>query len=86
MRIKMDMLPVLSGFSVINALRDLPPGKTNSLIVEFYPSLEQPFSETLCIRSETTCVSCSLKGSGVKPEMLLDPENGLLNMGAVVVD
>jgi hypothetical protein len=32
-----------------------------------------------------TCVSVKLKGHGVRPEVKLDPEQGLMNMGGVVL-
>ena len=33
MKLRMQMISALSGFSVINALRDLHPGKTNNLVI-----------------------------------------------------
>jgi len=29
----MDLLPLLGGFNVINALRVVPPGKTKNLVI-----------------------------------------------------
>jgi len=80
----MDLLPLFGGFSVINALRPIAPGKTISLVVTFQPHDQQIFSESCRIYSQTASLTVTLKGKGVRPEVKLDPENQLLNAGAVL--
>jgi hypothetical protein len=71
----MDLLPLFGGFSVINALRPIPPGKTISLVVTFKPHDQQIFSEACRIYSKTASLTVTLRGKGVRPEVKLDPEN-----------
>lgn len=66
MDLKMDVLPLFGGFSMIKALRPLNVNITMSLIVQFIPHEEQYFEETLRIYSSISTVSVKLKGKGVK--------------------
>lgn len=54
-------------------------------MVQFEPLEEQPYMETMKIKSRTTCVSAKLIGKGVRPSVTIEPENGLLYMGGVVL-
>lgn len=37
------------------------------------------------IKCQTTCVSAKLIGKGVRPSVKVEPEDGLLNIGGVVL-
>ena len=80
----MDVLPFFSGFSVLNALRTIAPGKTNILVIEFKPHDQQHFDEDLKVYSKTSTLSIRLKGQGVRPEVKVLPEDGLINCGSIL--
>ena len=64
--LRMEMLPLFGGFSIIGALRTVGIGKTKGILVQFEPHAQQYFEETLKIYTKTSSVSVRLKGSGVK--------------------
>lgn len=78
--ISMDPLPPFGGFSVLNALRNIEPGGSHTVVVEFEPVNQQYFEEKLTIRSQNSAVSVKLMGRGMRPEVALNPEDGLLFM------
>ena len=98
----LDLLPLLDGFTVLNALKVVPPGKTRNVVVQFEPYNQSDFNkgemktlfnnqgasekykQTLTIYSGKSCVSVRLKGTSVKPEVALSPEDGLLSMGGTL--
>ena len=82
----MDLLPLCGGFNVINALRKLEPEKTKNVVIEFEQHNQQTFKQQLKIYGETSCISIKLKCKGVRPDIEIIPENGLLNIGAVLLD
>ena len=74
----MESLTPFGGFSVINALRTIKPGETKGVIVQFEPFAQQPYNEKLMIYSNTTVVSVELIGTGVRPEVSISLDEGLL--------
>ena len=72
------------GFAVLNALRTLAPGGVQSIILQFEPLAQQKYEEPLKIMSQFTRVSCHLKGVGVRPEVMIDPNDGLMDFGNVL--
>ena len=99
----MDLLPLLGGFTVLNALKSIPPGKTRNVVVQFEPYNQQEFQkteskklfneqttaseeykQTMTVKSGQSSVSIKLKGTSVKPEVTINPEDGLLNLGAIL--
>ena len=98
----MDLLPLLGGFNVLNALKSIPPGKTRNIVLQFEPYNQQEFKrndtrklfndqtthedyrQTLTIHSGQSSISVKLKGSSVKPEVTINPADGLLNMGCTL--
>lgn len=82
---KLQSLTPFGGFSVLNALRPIVPGETRSIVVQFEPLAQQIYEERLVINSEHTTVSVVMKGCGVRPEVSIEPEEGLLNFGNIVV-
>ncbi|CAK81749.1 unnamed protein product (macronuclear) [Paramecium tetraurelia] len=83
--LKMEMLPISCGFTILNALRTIEPSNKKSLIVQFQPTEDQPFEETLKLYCNHAAVSAKLKGIGVRPEVKVVPENGLISVGGVVL-
>jgi len=78
--LRMEMLPLFGGFSIIGALRTVEvgnlllvyriltlfSGRTKAILVQFEPHAQQKFEETLTIFTKTSSVSVKLRGSGVK--------------------
>ena len=81
----MSLLPTFGGFSVIGALRSILPGKSKAILVQFEPHEEQIFEEVLRLNTSTSMVSCKLRGAGVRPEVKLLPDSGLINFGGCVL-
>lgn len=100
--LRMDLLPLLGGFNVLNALKTIPPGKTRNIVIQFEPYNQQEFKrkdtrklfndlttheeykQTLTIYSGQSSISVKLKGSSVKPEVTINPADGLLHLGATL--
>lgn len=75
---RMEALTPFGGFSVLNAMRTIKPGETKPVVVQFEPLAQQIYEERVVIYSGTTMVSVNLKGTGVRPEVQIEPEDGLL--------
>ena len=54
-------------------------------MVQFEPHEQQKYEERIVMNSEHTTVSVFMKGKGVKPEVNIEPEEGLLNFGNIIV-
>lgn len=76
-----DPLSPYGGFAVLNALRTVEPNQTRTIVIEFEPLSQQLFEEKLTLKTLNSKVSISLKGRGVRPQLKLDPEDGLVNIG-----
>ena len=82
--LKMEPLTPFGGFSVRNALRTVPPNETKAIVVQFEPFAQQIYEEKLLLFSRHTVVSVTLKGRGVRPEIRIEPEDGLLYFGNIL--
>ena len=80
----MEPLTPFGGFSVLNALRTIRPGETKPVVIQFEPFSQQIYEEKLMIYSSHTVVSIVLKGTGVRPEVSISLEDGLLSFGNVI--
>lgn len=80
----MEPLTPFGGFSVLNALRTIKPGETKPVVIQFEPFSQQIYEEKLMIYSNHTVVSIVLKGTGVRPEVSISLEDGLLSFGNVI--
>jgi len=70
---------------VLNAMRMIKPGETKPVVIQFEPHAQQIFEERVILYSDHTMVSVLLKGIGVRPEVNIDPEDGLLNFGNILL-
>ena len=75
----MEPLTPFGGFSVLNAMRTIKPGQTKPFVVQFEPLAQQIYEERVIIYSGTTIVSVNLKCTGVRPEVKIEPEDGLMS-------
>ena len=73
-------------FSVLNSMKEIPNKGVFKAVVEFQPIEEQNFAQRLTFFTNKYTVSCNLKGKGARPEVKVDPESGLLNLGSVLID
>ena len=80
----MEPLTPFGGFSVLNALRTVKPGETKAVVIQFEPFSQQIYEEKLMIYSNHTVVSVALKGTGVRPEVTISLEEGLLSVGNLI--
>jgi hypothetical protein len=55
------------------------------VVIEFEPLSQQLFEENLILRTSNSVVSVKLKGRGVRPQLRLEPEDGLINMGNCII-
>ena len=84
--LRLEPLTPFGGFSVLNAMRTIKPGETKPIVIQFMPLAQQIYDERVIIYSDTTMVSVALKGKGVKPEVKIDPEEGLLPFSNILVN
>lgn len=83
--IKKEFLSPFCGFNVLNAMRIIEPGQSKTIVVEFEPLSQQLFEEKLVLKTNTSSVSVHLKGRGVRPQLKLNPDDGLVNLGNCVI-
>ena len=79
-------MPAFCSFNILNSLKEVAKNGTYKAVVEFQPIEEQRFQQKLEFFTDKYTVSCMLKGKGVRPEVLIEPEDGLVNMGGVLLD
>jgi hypothetical protein len=84
--LKMEALPLYGGFAVLNARRNLMPGDTKPILIEFNPFTQQIYEEKLRLYSDTTVASVTLKGIGVRPEVRIEPYDGLIYFANILVN
>ncbi len=85
-KIRLQSLSPFGGFSVLNAMRPIQPGETRAIVVQFEPLAQQIYEERIVLYSDFTTVSVVMKGVGVRPEVEIDPEEGLIAFGNVLVN
>jgi len=84
-QLNQEKLTPLGGFTVLNAMREIQPKGKMRIGVQFEPISQQHYEEKLILYTEKTRSTISLKGIGVRPEVAIEPEDFLLDMGSVVV-
>lgn len=83
--LRLQALTPFGGFSILNAMRTIRPGETKPIVVQFEPLFQQIQEERVVMFSDHTMVSVLLKGTGVRPEVKIEPEDGLIPFGNVLV-
>ena len=84
--ISVKPLIISNCFTIVNALRAIPPKSSFNIIVDFVPNLNIPYYETLTIISNKYQASINLIGNGVCPEIETSITNGFMFMGNTVVN
>ena len=83
--LRLQALSPFGGFSVLNAMRTIRPGETKPIVVQFEPLAQQIYEERVVMFSDHTMVSVLLKGTGVRPEVKITPEDGIIPFNNVIV-
>lgn len=83
--LQMEALTPYGGFSVLNARRAIAPGETKPILIEFKPFAQQVYDENLLMYSSHTVASVKLSGRGVRPEVRIKPEDGLMYFANVLM-
>merc|ERR1719440_2265589 len=78
----MESLPQNQCFTVLNAL-PLVKDRPVQVVAEFCPQFAQIYQTALRLRTEKTRVVIPLKGKGVRPILAIEPEEGIVDFGAV---
>ena len=67
-------------------MREVNNNAVFKAIIEFQPTESQRFQERLTFYTDKNTISCLLKGVGVRPDININPENGLVHFGGVLLD
>lgn len=81
--LQLEALPENQGFTVLNAPRAVG-SKPFQFMVEFKPQLVQIYQCSLQMRTQNTRVQVPLRGKGVSPVLKIEPQDGVIHMGAVI--
>ncbi len=84
MHLTHDALGITSAFSLLNACRDIQPGATHMLVIQFQPQRPAQLEQRLTLRCATSHVDVMLSGQCVAPTITLTPERQL-DMGDVML-
>jgi len=79
-----DSLPENQCFTVLSAPRRFGAEKPLQLMVEFRPQQVQIYQTFLQLRTQSTRVQVPLVGKGVRPVLKIEPEDGVIHLGAVI--
>ena len=82
--LRLQALSPFGSFSVLNAMRTIKPGETKPIVVQFEPLAQQIYEERVVMFSDHTMVSVNLKGTGVKPEVHINPVDGMIAFGNII--
>jgi hypothetical protein len=72
-------------FSVVNALRHLAPHASQELLLQFSPKDEGDYHEVLRLSTVGGLAIVDLRGRGVSPRLVLEPADGVVNLGNVLI-
>lgn len=84
--LRCQALTPFGGFSVLNAMRTIKPGETKPIVIQFEPLAQQIYEERIIMFSDHTMVSVNLKGTGVRPEVNIVPQDCLVSFGNVLIN
>jgi hypothetical protein len=84
MEIKMDVASIFSGFQFLGCLKLIDPGVSKTFSVAFDPVDENTHIETLRLFDDHA-ITVKFKGQGVLPELVLEPNVSVLDMGNILV-
>ena len=84
-KLKMKPLILTNCFTIVNAVRDVPPHSSFNFIVEFIPLKDTTYSDEFTVYTNDTCSTIRLTGIGVQPDVETNVKDGILFIGHSVV-
>lgn len=85
-RLRCTGLNSMMPFSIVNALRPLEAnGGSCTLQLKFMPGQQRKYCETIWFHTDTGSVETTLTGEGVSPSLRMEPLNGFLDFGHVLM-
>jgi len=84
-KLSSTVLNPMGPFSLVNALRALPPDGIHNLIMAFNPLQSDEYYEVYKVGCEASMATLKLKGYGVSPSITISAENGILDVGNALV-
>lgn len=85
-KLKQKPLILTNCFSIVNAIRDIPPHSSFNFIVEFIPLKDLPYYDEFTVYTNEQTSTVKLKGIGVQPEVETSVKDGILFMGNSVMN
>jgi hypothetical protein len=82
--LNMRGLNPVGSYSIINALRPIPARGYRQLQIQFNPTSQLHYLETLTLFSVYGKAKVRLVGHGVSPKLSVEPEDGIMDMGHAV--
>ncbi|XP_036435612.1 LOW QUALITY PROTEIN: cilia- and flagella-associated protein 74 [Colossoma macropomum] len=83
-KLKSSLLDLYGPFSVLNAMREVRPGDTHTLLLAFVPALAKKYRETLEVSCSKMALEFTLCGEGLEPLVTCSLEGGVMNFGYVL--
>lgn len=84
LQIQPTTLNSCGGFSLIHPINGIPGNTSKTVDIQFYPSKQQIYKEVLEFKSLNGSVQIELNGEGIRPSLVITPENlSELDMGVV---
>ncbi|XP_072537127.1 cilia- and flagella-associated protein 74 isoform X2 [Salminus brasiliensis] len=83
-KLKSSLLDLNGPFSVQNAMREVRPGDTHTLLLAFTPVLAKKYREKLEVSCSKMALAFTLCGEGIEPLVTCSHEGGIMNFGYVL--
>ncbi|XP_049341934.1 cilia- and flagella-associated protein 74 isoform X1 [Astyanax mexicanus] len=83
-KLKSSLMGLNGPFSVQNAMREVRPGDTHTLLLAFTPASAKKYCEKLEVSCSKMALEFTLCGEGIKPLVTCSPEGGVMNFGDVL--
>ncbi|XP_066500097.1 cilia- and flagella-associated protein 74 isoform X2 [Hoplias malabaricus] len=82
--LKSSLLDLNGPFCVLNALREVRPGDTHTLLLAFTPALAKKYREILEVSCSKMALELTLCGEGLQPLVTCSHEGEVMNFGYVL--
>merc|ERR1719247_3732287 len=79
----MTGLNAVGPYSILNALRDIGPEDSETILVQFAPDAQGVRQEIMTLHSAAIgrTLRVALRGEGVSPVLTIDPPDGVVDLG-----
>ncbi|KAI4895097.1 hypothetical protein NFI96_026229 [Prochilodus magdalenae] len=83
-KLKSSLLDLNGSFSLLNAMREVRPGDTHTLVLAFIPAFAKKYREILEVSCGKMALEFTLSGEGIEPLITCSLEEGVVNFGYVL--